>query len=147
MPTSDSLEAEMVRDYDRILLALCIWREARGESVTAKVGVGWTVRNRALRPSWWGRDWAGVITKKWQFTSMTGAGDPNLIVWPDRTDSTWLASLDAAYTVYAGTVDDPTGGATHYFDKSLDRNPPSWATAPNMHHTKDIGAFHFYRAG
>jgi hypothetical protein len=39
---------------------------------------------------------------------------------------------------------DLTRGATSYFDKSLDLNPPSWAIDGHMKHVCDFGRLHFY---
>lgn len=124
------------------LLALCIWREARGETVAAKRAVAWAIRNRVQKPSWWGTDYPSVILKKWQFSSFN-ANDPNAVKFPASNDTSWQASQMAAADAYQGRGDNPVGEATHYFDKSLDANPPAWAA--KMTHVCDIGNFHFYR--
>jgi len=144
-------DAEAHRDAQRVLLALCVWREARGESVDAKAAVATSIRNRVLKPAWWGVGWVGVLTKKWQYTSMTGDGDPNLQKWPQETDTSWVASLAIAYAAHSGQLEDRTQGATHYFDNSLDPRDgkpdrrPKWAKDGSMQHTVDVGAFHFFR--
>jgi len=61
------------------LLALMLWREARGESDEAKIAVAHTVVNRVAHPGWWGRTVDDVIAKKWQYSSMTDPGDPQLV--------------------------------------------------------------------
>jgi N-acetylmuramoyl-L-alanine amidase len=128
-------------DYNKVLLALVVWREARGEIEAAKVGVAWTIRNRVMKPGWWGTSWISVILKPFQFSSFNHS-DPNATKMPDEDDHSWDDSLNAAYSVYTLGVNDPTGGATHYFDKSLDSNPPSWAA--ELSHKCDIGNLHFY---
>jgi N-acetylmuramoyl-L-alanine amidase len=131
--------------YDLALLSLCIWREARGEIVDTKRAVAWSIRNRVLHPSWWGTDWISVILKPKQYSSFN-AGDPNSVKFPQSNDSSWVASLNAAMEAYSGASGtDPSRGATHYFDKSLDDNPPFWAKDGNMFKTADIGNLHFYR--
>jgi len=130
---------------DIAMLALLLFREARGESYEAKVAVGCTVRNRTLHPSWYGKTYFEIITKKAQFTSIhppDGIFDPNLVVYPDPHDSTWKDCVLVAFDVIVGNVADPTGGALFYFDKSADKNPPPWATS--YVHSADIGNFHFY---
>lgn len=131
--------------YEVSLLALCIWRESRGQTILAKLGVAWSIRNRVNHPGWWGTDWASVITKRWQFSSMTAPGDVNLVAWPLPVDTSWHASLDAAQQAYSGTGTDPTNGATHYFDQSLDSNPPNWATDGSMVQTVSIDALRFWK--
>lgn len=128
--------------YEFSLLALCIWREARGEVVPAKFGVAWSIRNRALKPSWWGTDFTSCILKPKQYSSFN-PGDPNAVKWPMPADTSWLACLQAAQAAYAGVGDDPTGGATHYFDRSMDANPPIWSKT--MSHMIDIGHLRFYK--
>ena len=135
-------------NWDVCLLALLIWREARGEDYATKVAVAWSVRNRVLDPGkdWWGDTWVAVMTKPWQYTSLTAPGDPNLVKFPAGDDGSWLDSIKAAEAVYAGACPDPVGGATHYFDRSLDANPPVWAEAEDSVHVCDVGAMRFWKA-
>lgn len=129
--------------YEMFLLALCIWREARGEILDAKRGVAWVVRNRAAHPSWWGSDFISVILKPAQFSSFN-ANDPNAVKWPSPADASWIASLEIAAEVFAGAVPDPTGGATYYFDDSIAENPPAWAA--QLEPCAKIGRLNFFRA-
>jgi spore germination cell wall hydrolase CwlJ-like protein len=131
--------------YDMFMMALCVWREARGEVVQAKQAVAWTIKNRASNPSWWGGpSVVSVILKPWQFSSFNSK-DPNAVKFPSPTDTSWQASLEIAQQVVNGTIPDPTSGATSYFDKSLDSSPPTWATDGSMIHLADIGNLHFYK--
>jgi N-acetylmuramoyl-L-alanine amidase len=128
-------------DYsDERLLALCIYRESRGETSAAKFAVGCSIRNRVNKPSWWGNSYRTVILKPWQYSSFN-PGDPNSTQFPTETELIWQVCLQIAEEVMSGKP-DTTGGATSYYDKSLDSHPPSWAA--KMRHTCDIGAFHFY---
>jgi hypothetical protein len=111
--------------------------------VQAKRLVAWSIRNRVQHPSWWGVDWASVITKKWQYSSMTAPGDPNLIRWPLQTDTSWQAAMQVADEVFEASSADPSQGSTHYFDKSLDDKPPNWVE--QMTFVMDCGNFHFYK--
>jgi N-acetylmuramoyl-L-alanine amidase len=128
---------------DAFMLALAIYREARGEDLAAKLAVGCVIRNRVQHPSWYGRTWFDVITKPYQFSSFN-PGEPNSIVFGGPADLTWQDSVEAAVRVLGGEP-DPTGGATFYFDRSAAMNPPKWAVI--YLHTADIGAFHFYKPG
>jgi N-acetylmuramoyl-L-alanine amidase len=128
-------------NYSLMLLALCVWREARGEVADAKLGVAWSIMNRAKNPGWWGSTLAEVVLKPYQYSSFNH-NDPNATKWPPERDNSWLASCDAAQNAFSAAQADLTGGATHYFDKSLDANPPAWAA--EMKHTCDIGNLHFY---
>ncbi len=129
-----------------MLLALVTWREASNQTKETKTGVAWAVRNRVDNPGWYGKTYFEVITKYCQFTSMVppkGMLDPNLVRYPGPTDKSWLECLEIAFDVMTSNVKDPTGGATYYFDKSLDKNPPKWAK--EYVHLADIGDIHFYR--
>ena len=132
-------------EVDRVFFALLLWREARGEDFQTKRAVACSIRNRVEHPSWWGQGWCGIMFKKWQYSSMTAPNDPNLVKFPQANDTSWIASMDVADEVYNGPMVDSANGATHYFDKSLDENPPAWIKAANMEFIMDSGNFHFYR--
>lgn len=113
--------------YATILLAIDIWREDRGGLTHAsRVGVGWVVRNRATHPKWWGRTIVEVITHRWQFSSMTAPGDPNLIQWPQENTLSWKDSEKAAEEVIGKDSIDPTMGATFYYSFPLTSPPAAW---------------------
>jgi cell wall hydrolase len=134
--------ADQGRFYDLFLLALCVWREARGEPLEAKTGVAWTVKNRAANPSWWGGpSYSSVILRAFQFSSFNH-NDANATKWPVETDTSWMASLEVAALVFSGNSSDPTGGATHYYSG---KQEPAWAGDGSMRETCTIGAFKFYR--
>jgi N-acetylmuramoyl-L-alanine amidase len=126
------------------LLALCIWREARGETWRTKLAVGCSVRNRVHHPDWWGHDYHSVILDPYQYSSFN-ASDPNSKKWPNDEDPNWLESLEAASLIINGNTTDTTSGATSYFDKSLDDNPPKWASSAEMSKLRTIGSMHFYK--
>lgn len=132
--------------YSLILLAICIWRESRGELYTTKVAVAWSIRNRMTNPGWWGHSWAGVILMPWQYSSFNH-NDPNATKWPLNSDPSWTDSLDVASKVFPETplVADPTHGATSYFDNSLDTDPPKWSFDGSNVKTVDYGRLHFYK--
>src|SRR6185295_16250998 len=68
--------------YEITLLALTIYREARGEPHEAQIAVAHTVKNRISKPGWWGTDIVSVLTKKWQYSSLTDPNDTQLTTWP-----------------------------------------------------------------
>src|SRR5579863_9260852 len=107
------------------LVALCCWREARGEALFTKQAQVWSVRNRVANPKWWGNSWWSVILKPMQYSSFN-ANDPNAVKWPLEADLHWQDCLTAVNTVYTPDISmapsfaDPTGGAVSYYDISLD---------------------------
>ena len=127
--------------YEFTLLALSVWREARGTSLAAKRAVAFTIRNRATHPSWWGNGWAGVILKPSQFSSFN-KGDPNAVLFQRPQEVSWLESLQVAEEVFGEIkTEDPTNGATHYY--SNDIPAPVWTKA--MIQTAAVGPFLFFK--
>jgi N-acetylmuramoyl-L-alanine amidase len=128
------------KSYQLSLLALVIWREARGEGPKAMMAVGCAIRNRVERPIWWGKDYISVITKKWQFSSMAAPGDMQLIRYPQAGDSAFEQALQIAEWVISGIVSNPFPGADSFYDDSIPR--PKWATDSNYCGTIGRIAFH-----
>ena len=132
--------------YPTILAALCVWREARGQSQEARRGVWWVLQNRVgnplFRPSL-----VRVVLQPWQFSSFN-ATDPNVTKFPNEAVAldwqAWQEILEIAEDPGA----DPTSGALYYesFDPSeLDamRGKDSWFAADKL--TVQIGQVRFYR--
>jgi len=123
-----------------VFLALVVWREARGEGDLARLGVAFTIINRAHNPAWWGNDIQSVIFKKWQFSSMTAPNDPQLATWPATDDPDWMRCLELASMALSGTAVDPVKDADSYFDDSI--APPAWATPDKF--VAKLGRLNFY---
>src|SRR3990167_9671611 len=105
--------------YEAFLLALCIWREARGQGYAGMFAVGCSIRNRVQRPSWWGKSYAECITKKWQYSAMAAPGDPQLIRFPARpADEGFDVAMNAANHVIAG-AESPVPSADSYYAASI----------------------------
>lgn len=126
---------------DLFYLALVVYREARGEPDEAKLAVAWSVLNRVAKPSWWGSSVESVVTKKWQYSSMTDPHDPQLArAWPVSVDPMWGRCLTIASDAMDGTSTDPLPGADSYHDTSI--SPPSWTTGARK--CGQIGRLVFY---
>ena len=126
--------------YEVVLLALTVWREARGEPFEARVAVAHSIKNRVERPSWWGKDWISVLTKKWQYSSLTDPRDTQLTTWPKADDATFAECLNVAEGVMSGSFNSPVKGADSYFDDSI--APPAWATPETF--VGKVGKLNFY---
>ena len=122
------------------MLALCIYREARGEGTEGQIAVACVIRNRVRRNM---TSYYSEIVKPWQFSSITAKGDPQLSVWPNILDTTWKQCQDIAAEVANGTVPDPTGGATLYYADSIPF-PASWNRS-KVAETVKIGHQTFFR--
>ena len=118
-------------DYYRTMLALTMYREARGDGRDAMRAVGHVIRNRVN--SGWG-DWDHVITKKWQFSSISAPGDSQLVVWPDSPDAIFEVAMQLADDIYDGNDQDITGGAINYWN-------PKYATSASFKKAVETGAF------
>lgn len=122
MPLSELWEL-----YETALLALVIWREARGEGELGMRAVACSIHNRVERPTWWGTSYASVIGKKYQYSSMAAPGDPQLIRYPDMNDSMFAEALQIADAIIADEpIGNPVAGADSFYDVSIP--PPDWAT-------------------
>jgi spore germination cell wall hydrolase CwlJ-like protein len=123
-----------------ILLALCAWREARGEIYTAKLAVAYTVVTRVAHGGWWGASIMGVLRCPDQYTSLTHAGDPNLVAWPAPADPFWADSVQAAVAALSRSVPNPAPMADSYFSGDVE---PYWAASATF--VAQVGDFRFYR--
>ncbi|MEQ8667031.1 MAG: cell wall hydrolase [Rhodospirillales bacterium] len=127
------------------ILARTIWGEARGERVRGKEAVAAVVLNRVRRAQkrgryWWGNDIESVCKRAFQFSAWN-PGDPNrnklLRVTPANRD--FQSCLRIARRAVHGSLDDPTGGATHYHARSVN---PVWARGRAA--SAEIGRHLFY---
>jgi spore germination cell wall hydrolase CwlJ-like protein len=129
---------------DRALLALAIWREARGESDTGMLLVGLVILNRAndVRRRW-PRNVADVVLQPKQFSAFN-ADDPNAVLWPRDGDDSWAraqrAADDAVSIVERSAQAHPGHRANHYHATSIAR--PAWAVATEPVHVEQRHAFY-----
>lgn len=126
--------------YEKVMLSLLVWREARGETRAAKIAVAFSVLNRVDSPKWWGTSIGAVIAKKWQYSSMAAPGDPNLIQYPLPHDLSFQDSMSAVNAAIAVGAINTVPGADSYYDLSIP--PPKWAKPEQF--VKQVGAFRFY---
>ncbi len=132
--------------------ALCLFREARGESMPAKAAMLAVIRNRAADSQCrWPRTTIGVITQPLQFSSFN-ANDPNSKVWPTPggNPGAWQAWIECCDVVTIPMTADPTDGATNYEAMPPDkleefRKTPNGAWADPAKQTVQIGKTRFYK--
>lgn len=111
-----------------ILLAMCIFGEARGDTPEARFGVGCVVRNR-LQRHWMGAKlWSDVMLKPYQFDCFL-ATDPNshklLTPLANETEAVWDECYYAALGVMLGRP-DTTDGAVFYYSRPIEAPPHAW---------------------
>lgn len=127
------------------LLALTLWREARGERDDALIAVACSIKNRVDRPSWWGQDLVSVLTKKWQYSSLTDPNDRQLTTWPQPHDASFAECLNIAWGVMEGVYHSPVKGADSYYDDSLQgERVPKWAQAHPERFVGKVGRLSFF---
>jgi hypothetical protein len=90
-----------------------------------------------------GTDVYTEAVRRLQFSSMTAAGDPNLILFPTDNDPQWQEALTLASQASRGSLDDITGGATSYYALSM-TTPPYWAAS--MTKTVEIEGQVFFKS-
>ena len=99
-------------------LALCAWKEARGEGLEGIIAVMHVIGNRAVagRRKGFASTIHGVIYGKNQFTSMSVPSDPEFNLIPEPDDPTYEQCVGyAKQMLSAGAVlDDPTKNALYY---------------------------------
>lgn len=120
---------------DRVVLALLIWGEARGEALAGQVAVACVVRNRLKMAVNTAPRWRDVCLAPEQF-SCFNEDDPNrgpidraavnlmtALPTPELAQALWIAE-----GVMSGAAKDVTAGANHYLTTALlHAKPPSWA--------------------
>jgi len=146
----------MTEQYNIMMLALCLWREARSRTAEEITAVACSIRNRLLVKFRGADDYAEVVTARAQYSSFpwfNGKDQPiidhNGVNFPHHGRPEWdrfELCMSIAADVAAGKTADTVGGATHYFDKSLDGNLPAWAKDPTSKRTTVVGDFRFYIA-
>lgn len=139
------MDPELRRIWEVYMLALAMWREADDQPLDVIAIVGCSMRNRVLRPRWWGHDWISVLLCPEQYSCFNRSGSPNNTRFAVVENVIFAQCLRTAREIHDGTQPDVSQGADSYFDRSLDNRPPSWATDGSKTHVFDGGDFHFYR--
>jgi spore germination cell wall hydrolase CwlJ-like protein len=96
-------------------MALCVWKESRGEGQLGMQAVAHVIKNRAN--TWEGNVTSplhNVIYQKNQFTSMSVSSDPEFNLEPNPNDPQYVYALSMCAQVMAGTLPDITNGALYY---------------------------------
>ncbi len=115
------LSAIATMDTNLLHLAKTIWGEARGENIETMLAVGWVVRNR-LSAKRYGKTYKDVVLQPFQF-SCWNSGDIYVV-----QDKLWEVCIGVAIVVMQSAEKyNPIPGVRHFYDKSMDKNPPYWA--------------------
>ena len=114
-------------DTNLLHLAKTIYGEARGENIETMFAVGWVIRNR-LKSGRHGNTYKDVVLQPKQF-SCWNKNDPNFkVIKGIIKGRIWEVCIGIAIVVMqSAEKHNPVMGVRHYYDKSLDSNPPYWA--------------------
>lgn len=97
-------------------MALCLWREARGELSIGMRAVGHVISNRVGAPGF-GKTLHDVIYGKNQFSSMSISTDPEFNLQPPPGDQQFAYCKTICPLILSGEDDDLTYGA-HYYENA-----------------------------
>ena len=120
----------------RFAIALCVWREARSESLLGKLLVAQVIENR-VTDSRWPETYIGVITQPLQFSAFN-KNDSQVNKYPKEDDRDWLDCVAAADLVLSAPKQ--LTNANHYHARNVN---PSWADSRRI--TNIEGGHIFYR--
>jgi N-acetylmuramoyl-L-alanine amidase len=124
-------------------VALVLYGEARSESIDGIVGVGTAIRNRALHPGWWGKNFSEVVLKPYQFSCLNPIGGErnyervktlalklaaNEVIQDKKgaPDQKWLTCAWVARGIVGGFLPDEVKSANHYHVANMTPRP-EWA--------------------
>lgn len=117
------------------LLALCTWKEARGEGELGCDAVMHVIKNR-IGATGFAHTLHDVVMGRNQFSSMSIPSDLEFNLQPKSDDAIYLHCVDMASKVLTGSETDPTHGAHYYvnlttmqmdgwFERNIVLNRPS----------------------
>jgi len=124
---------------DDVVLAMCLYGEARGESALGKLAVAWVVKNRAVKN---GTTFKQECLRPAQFSSfnLIDVNRARLLLAYKNDPSSW-ARCETIVELLPYTT-DPTHGADHYY--AFDSVTPAWGRGnPAWLETTEIGAHVF----
>lgn len=132
--------------FDRAICSYTIYCEASSEDHTTRLGVAYTIFNR-LAGKKFGETAAEICLKRLQFSSWNQDQNDNfnlIRAARARDDDPVMIDCGIAFDqAQFKSVPDPTHGATHYHDDSMEKNPPSWTIGATR--TEKLGRLIFYR--
>lgn len=132
-------------------MALCVWKEARGDGSPGMRAVAHVIYNRVGMPGF-ARNLHDTIYGKNQFTSMSVPTDPEFNLIPPPYDSQFAYALTMCANVLHGDDPDLTNGA-HYYENALQATSgwfgrviagPDGLGTPDHQFLEQIGKQKFY---
>jgi N-acetylmuramoyl-L-alanine amidase len=115
-------EAQDLQETDRrelVCMALAIYHEAKGQAEIGMEAIGHVILNRAKSLKF-PTTVCGVV---WQQSQFSWTSRPVMALVPRESDA-WIQAQKVALEVLDPTSEDPTHGATHFYNKVTDH--PRW---------------------
>ena len=124
-------------------LASTIYGESRGENTETITAVAWSIRNRFDVK---GKPIKDLVTQEYQYScwnkndkNYEATTNPEAHAEKNNDLDVWQECLTIAKTVLeSDKSSDTTNGATHYYDKTLDDDPPFWSKKENEPNVKRV---------
>lgn len=116
-------------------LSKAVYHEARGETLNGQAAVAHVVLNRA-KSNKYPSNICSVVYQEKQFTDIQKAK-------PNYASNAWKKAVEVAAFSTVGFVDDPTNGATHYYNPDKVKKNPKWAS--KMKRLLRIGGHVFFK--
>lgn len=150
IPTVDNPKwtGDFNNDSAQMILARAIFGEARSEILSdkARIAVGWSIRNRVEDTARFGNNYHEVILKENQYSAFRKSDENRPYVEDPLHKNNlidkraWENCYKIAGQVMRGEIGDPTDGANHYYDESIES--PYWANNKNFKVKIDSLFFH-----
>lgn len=116
-------------------LAICIYHEARGESLAGQIAVGHVIMNRVKKE---GKSVEDVVLRPYQFSWANGGNRPAIGDY-----AAFLTCMESALACLSERMDGKDFfGADHYFADYI--KSPAWAAS--MTFVRKAGKHLFYRS-
>ena len=118
-PRDPEIQTEMTefgvvgQDLEKALIALCAWREMRGDQYPGMSAIVHVLVNRQKK-GWFRSHLAEDVEGRNQFSSMVIKGDPNLVKYPEATEQPFLTLLKNLDVILTGQTVDVVDGALYY---------------------------------
>lgn len=126
---------------DDTLASICVWAEARGESLTGKIMVAEVILRRTRKKYQSDGTLAGTIFKAKQFSWANDSTSWRAAAFSLDSTAPQVKECREAWE-YALGGSNLSKDAVLYYSDIID--PPKWASAPGVHEVAVCGHHHFF---
>lgn len=114
-----------VDDRELMCMAHAVYHESATDTLAGKVAVANSIVNRVEQRQF-PNSICGVVKQRMQFSYLNSGNRDHLAISNHIDYNAWERSLIVSLTVAGGYVEDITGGANHYLNKSIVPRIPNW---------------------